>query len=967
MINMINNFVKIVTMPYDGNVYRTPNSKVYIRKDLISRINQSDFIKKNNIDENLLFKNEKSESNNDLDNLFDTLKFGNIIVGIDKKRVNNLFEIQNIILNKNDDDIVIISYIDIADKIDFKVKDFAISVCDIPEDAFKYFNSMAVVTEVDKGGVAEKAGMHIGDIIVKLDGEEFDNDIILQEKTIKKGTGEFLNFEVINKNEYRNVKVEIIKYGIKITVLYAYLNGLIILLLGGFFVVNANLNNKFNNSENNNNFANNFTNNFTNNKYALITGLSLSLYSISFLEINSNANQFFDFNSLHLIFKIFTIFITNLFVPFLIVSLINYPHRSNHNKQLKKHYYIAFGIKIISIIYLIISLFFLENSIWFSITTFLTDIIIILYFLLFSLYYRIKGQKIFQTGSFLPRLAFSIFLFLFILDTINNLFLRDISLRIGFSFWGVPVIPILYIISIYKSKPYDIELKVKRNIQYFLLVNSWRVFVILATLLFLYYISIPDFYIPNLHFSGQTIEVLGRPLTEERYKMYSKILVLIIFALYVAFIRKFNHKMQDYFDFRFNKVKIDYKQTSEDFNSLLLNNQSVDNLAKEFLNKVSRYIQVKHSGIVIINENNVVSQHYIGINDSILKHYVTSVINEIIDETKKYKKLFEVKKFDVDLKYIFEQCKLKIVLPIYAENKLVGLLFLGDKISEDKFTIDEIKYLESITNQIAFAIEKVFLNSKVEDNKRLQQELEFARKIQLNSLPQKQPIINNLEMTGLSIPALEVGGDFYDFLNKNENEVTLVVGDVSGKGTSAALYMSKIQGIIRTLFQFNLSPKEILEKSNQLISENINKGSFISSIVLYVNTENGTCKMARAGHLPLYLFRNKTQKVEKILPKGIVLGTGKVDFFNSNLEEIEFIIEENDIILLVSDGVTEARNSDNQEFEEENLIKVFQANSNQDVLSIRNNIIQAIQHFSNNVNQFDDITVLIAKYHKNIN
>ena len=86
-------------------------------------------------------------------------------------------------------------------------------------------------------------------------------------------------------------------------------------------------------------------------------------------------------------------------------------------------------------------------------------------------------------------------------------------------------------------------------------------------------------------------------------------------------------------------------------------------------------------------------------------------------------------------------------------------------------------------------------------------------------------------MTGLSIPALEVGGDFYDFLNKNENEVTLVVGDVSGKGTSAALYMSKIQGIIRTLFQFNLSPKEILEKSNQLISENINKGSFISSIV----------------------------------------------------------------------------------------------------------------------------------------
>lgn len=953
-------------MPYDGNIYRTPNSKVYIRKDLVSRINQADFITKNKIDDNLISNNENDNNNSEIQKLYDTLKFGNIIAGIDKKKVTNLYEIQNIILNKNDDDIVIISYIDIADKVDFKVKDFAISVCDIPEDAFKYFNSMAVVTEVDEGGVAEKAGMKVGDIIVKLDGEEFDNDIILQEKTIKKGTGEFLNFEVVNKNEYRNVKVEIIKYGIKVTVIYAYLNGIIILLVGGFFVFNSNLSSTFNSkSELKYEATNELINNFKNNKYALITGLSLALFSISFLEINSNANQFFDFNSLNLVFKLFTIVIINLFVPFLIISLINYPYRSHHNKLIKKHYYFAFGIKLTAILYLIISLLFLENSIWFSITTFLTDVLIVLYFLLFSLYYRIKGQKIFQSGSFLPRLAFSIFLLLFILDTINNLFLRDISLRIGFSFWGVPIITILYIISIYKSKPYEIELKVKRNIQYFLLVNAWRIFVVLATLLFLYYISIPDFYIPNLHFSGQTIEVLGRPLTEERYKMYSKVLVLIIFAVYVAFIRKLNHKVQDYFDFRFNKVKIDYKQTSEDFNSLLLNNQSIDNLAKEFLNKVSKYIQVKHSGIIIINENNVVSQHYIGINDSILKHYVTSVINDVIEETKKYKKLFEVKKFDVDLKYIFEQCKLKIVLPIYAENKLVGLLFLGDKISDDKFTNDEIKYLESITNQIAFAIEKVFLNSKVEDNKRLQQELEFARKIQLNSLPQKQPIINNLELTGLSIPALEVGGDFYDFLNKNENEVTLVVGDVSGKGTSAALYMSKIQGIIRTLFQFDLSPKEILEKSNQLISENINKGSFISSIILYVNTEKGACKMARAGHLPLYLCRNKTQKIEKILPKGIVLGTGKVDFFNSNLEEIEFKLEENDVILLVSDGVIEARNSNNEEFEEDNLIKVFQNNSNQDVFTIRNNIIQAIQSFSNNVNQFDDITVLIAKYSKN--
>ena len=146
-----------------------------------------------------------------------------------------------------------------------------------------------------------------------------------------------------------------------------------------------------------------------------------------------------------------------------------------------------------------------------------------------------------------------------------------------------------------------------------------------------------------------------------------------------------------------------------------------------------------------------------------------------------------------------------------------------------------------------------------------------------------------------------------------------------------------------------------------MISENINKGSFISSSIVQINSLTGECTYSRAGHLPLYLYKAKEQKIEKLIPKGLVLGMGKYELFNKNLEEMKFSLEENDIILLVTDGIVEARNSKNEEFDEENLLRVFNENINSDVTEIRHNLIQAIQNFSQNVNQFDDLTVLVVR------
>ena len=162
----------------------------------------------------------------------------------------------------------------------------------------------------------------------------------------------------------------------------------------------------------------------------------------------------------------------------------------------------------------------------------------------------------------------------------------------------------------------------------------------------------------------------------------------------------------------------------------------------------------------------------------------------------------------------------------------MGVIAVGDKMSESAFNTEDIAYLESISKYSATAIENLFLYSDLSKQERIKQELEIARRIQLSSLPEELPNINGIDIAGGSLPAMEVGGDFFDIYQYSESQILLVIGDVSGKGTSAALYMSKIQGILQTLKDFKLSPKDLLSKSNSLIYGYLRK-IFFHFIILY--------------------------------------------------------------------------------------------------------------------------------------
>jgi sigma-B regulation protein RsbU (phosphoserine phosphatase) len=218
-----------------------------------------------------------------------------------------------------------------------------------------------------------------------------------------------------------------------------------------------------------------------------------------------------------------------------------------------------------------------------------------------------------------------------------------------------------------------------------------------------------------------------------------------------------------------------------------------------------------------------------------------------------------------------------------------------------------------------------------------------------------------LDIAGISIPAAEVGGDYFDYLDGVPNEIRVIIGDVSGKGTSAALYMSKVQGILRSLHGFGLSPKELFVRANQLLCQDLERKSFVTSLGADFDSMSQRMILARAGHLPLFYFHAKTNRVEKITPKGLGLGLDNHGVFATELEEKTIQYDSGDIFLFVTDGVTEAQSNGGKEFGEENVVKILASSSAFNAAKIRDGVINAVKQFAGNHDQHDDLTVVAVK------
>ncbi len=300
-----------------------------------------------------------------------------------------------------------------------------------------------------------------------------------------------------------------------------------------------------------------------------------------------------------------------------------------------------------------------------------------------------------------------------------------------------------------------------------------------------------------------------------------------------------------------------------------------------------------------------------------------------------------------------------IVAPLKIENETAGYLAAAKK---DNFIFDEDDKQAVITfsdyANVAFENSRLVKESIIKE--RLEKELDVAREVQKKLLPEKSPALKQLDISSVFIPAFEVGGDYYDFFEISPSRLGFIIADVSGKGISSAFIMAEIKGIFESLSHTGGGTKEVLIKANEILKRTLDRKTFISAAYGIFDLEKGSLNISRAGHCPVLLLRGG--KIENLRPKGIGLGLVYGSQFNESLDEIVFSLEENDIIVLYTDGITEAKNSEMEDFGSTVFEEILLENKDLSASGISERVIKEVTLFSKNNPQHDDITLVILKW-----
>jgi len=300
-----------------------------------------------------------------------------------------------------------------------------------------------------------------------------------------------------------------------------------------------------------------------------------------------------------------------------------------------------------------------------------------------------------------------------------------------------------------------------------------------------------------------------------------------------------------------------------------------------------------------------------------------------------------------------------LIVPLLSHENVIGILYATKEIDYG-FDQDDVDILAGFADQVAIAIENARLIEKSFEKERLQRELMLAQEMQKRLLPEHLPTFATVDMKAVSSPALEVGGDYYDYVQINPELIGIVIGDVSGKGVGAAFYMAEVKGIFQSLARIYQSPREFMIKANDALVTSIDKRSFISLIYSTINIKTGELIVARAGHCPMLYISGA--KKEYIKPVGLGLGIKSGKIFDENVEEQKIMMKSGDVCVFYTDGVTESRASNGDEFGYERLLDVVDANKHGSAEEIKESIIQTVWNYTDAKGYHDDLTVFVVKW-----
>ncbi len=301
-----------------------------------------------------------------------------------------------------------------------------------------------------------------------------------------------------------------------------------------------------------------------------------------------------------------------------------------------------------------------------------------------------------------------------------------------------------------------------------------------------------------------------------------------------------------------------------------------------------------------------------------------------------------------------------LAIPLVARKQTIGTLFLSRTVSQG-FEETERLSVRSYAAQAAMAVDNARLFEEEVEKERLTQELAIAREMQQKLLPRTQPESDQFGMAVSSISAYEVGGDYYDYAQISQDKWAFIVGDVSGKGTSAAFYMAELKGIFQVLAKLAPTAQSFLEYTNEALYKSMESTAFISVVYGILDTRNGVFELARAGHCPI-LHVEKDGSSNYIRSVGMGLGLDEGKLFSNTLESRRLKLESGDVFVLYSDGVVESRNSEDEEYGYERLEACVSRNAGVDADILHRIVIEDLNEFIGGVSYDDDMTLMMVKW-----
>ena len=394
----------------------------------------------------------------------------------------------------------------------------------------------------------------------------------------------------------------------------------------------------------------------------------------------------------------------------------------------------------------------------------------------------------------------------------------------------------------------------------------------------------------------------------------------------------------------------------------LISNRPVNELLDFILELAFKVIRAERGVLMLTTEDSGLSVEAVrsadGRNTTEEIAFSRSIADKVVKEKVSIltKNALADPRFDRQQSIISLGIRSAMCVPLWHDDAVTGLIYVDSLSRENSFNQDDLTLLSSLANVAAVKLENAKLLDEMIEKKRMERELELAREIQQNLLPSQAPRYPGWDMVGTNTPCYTIGGDYYDFIERPKG-LAVALGDVSGKGASAALMMMVLRATVHFACQREAEVLTILSQTNGVMYHNSPTQFFVTFFLGDLETGTGKMRYVNAGHIPPILYRAKSRSMERLAAGGTVLGLFAETPFEAG--EVEF--GPGDILLVFTDGLSEAWGPEELEFGEDRMAALIRDNASLPARELELKIQTEVEAFTGGARATDDRTLIVVK------